>query len=75
MPWPYLEESIEWTAFGIYAVNQRAKFIDTEAVLNTAALDQYSFIRDGFLANRKVFMKAEPMIDADDDQEDWGDIL
>lgn len=75
MPWPYLEENIEWAAFGIFAVNQRAKFLDTEVLLSVAALDEYSFLRDGYLANRKIFVKQEPLSHLDETQEDWGDIL
>ena len=74
-PWVYLGTEVEWTAAGIYALNQRSKFIETEGIVAVAALDEYTFIRDGYLANRKVFVSGETEADVDDTQEDWGDIL
>ena len=55
-PWPYLPDNIDWTAFGIYVISARASYLDSEALLNAAALDEYAFIRDAYLQNRAAFI-------------------
>jgi phospholipid-binding lipoprotein MlaA len=40
------------TAVGIHTVDNRARFLDTEKVVEEAALDPYVFVRDGYLQRR-----------------------
>ncbi len=56
------------------AVNLRAELLGTTSLLGQAALDKYSFMRDGFLARRldQVYDGAAPASDADL-YEDFGD--
>lgn len=71
-PWPYLDESIEWSAVGLMAVNLRAQYLDSEAVLGMAALDEYAFMRDAYLQNRQAFFTGETGQDSwTEDNEDW----
>ena len=42
-----------WTAYGLRAVHIRAGLLPAEKVLDGAALDKYSFIRDGYLQRRR----------------------
>lgn len=41
---------------GVEFVDERAKLLQFEAVLKTAALDKYSYIRDAYLARRKYLV-------------------
>ncbi|MFI4954440.1 MAG: VacJ family lipoprotein [Gammaproteobacteria bacterium] len=73
-PWPYLHDSVEWGSAALFAINQRSKFIETEGLLAVAALDQYSFIRDGYLISREAFITGAA--DGEKGEEgNFGDIL
>ncbi len=39
--------------WGLRALNQRADLLDTSKILETAALDQYEFVRDAYLQRRR----------------------
>ncbi len=47
---------ILFTSSSIELVDERAKLLQFEAVLKTAALDKYSYIRDAYLARRKYLV-------------------
>ena len=55
------------------AVSKRAQLLDQEGILEGAALDEYSFIRDAYLSRRRnlVYDGNPPRIKYDD--EDYGD--
>ncbi|MFN0315929.1 MAG: VacJ family lipoprotein [Burkholderiales bacterium] len=42
-----------WTALGVRVVDQRASLLDAERLLDEAALDRYSFLRDVYLQRRE----------------------
>lgn len=42
-----------WSAYGLRAVHLRAGLLPLEKVVEGAALDRYSFIRDGYLQRRR----------------------
>ena len=41
------------TLYGVRAVDQRAALLKAEGVIDEAALDKYSFIRDAYLQRRR----------------------
>ena len=46
-------EWVRWTLFGTDIVRTRANLLDSEKVLDEAAIDRYSFIRDAWLQRRR----------------------
>ena len=61
---------IEYTVLGLRVVNERAELLPADRLVREAALDRYSFIRDGFLQRRRslVYDGNPPrVIDPDDD--------
>jgi phospholipid-binding lipoprotein MlaA len=53
-PWSY-KEPANWRAVGVAVriIDQRAVFLDASNLMEQAALDRYSFIRDGYLQQRE----------------------
>jgi phospholipid-binding lipoprotein MlaA len=45
--------ALEYSIFALRIVNLRAELLPTDRLINEAALDPYSFIRDGFLQRRR----------------------
>lgn len=45
--------TIEYTIFALRIVNERAQLLPADRLINEAALDKYSFIRDGYLQRRR----------------------
>ena len=73
-PWPYLHDAAEWSSAAVYAVDKRSQFMETEPILTVAALDEYSFIRDGYLISRRAFITG--LADGEKGEEgNFGDIL
>jgi phospholipid-binding lipoprotein MlaA len=58
------------TLYGVRAVDQRAALLKAEGVIDEAALDKYSFIRDAYLQRRRnaVYDGDPPDEDPPDDQ-------
>ena len=46
-------------AFSLRAVNRRADFLDATNVLEEAALDKYSFLRDAYIQRRRSMVEEE----------------
>lgn len=46
-------ESLYWTIWGVEKVRTRANLLQAESVLDQAALDKYTFIRDAWLQRRR----------------------
>jgi phospholipid-binding lipoprotein MlaA len=44
---------LEYSIFALRIVNQRAELLGADKLVNEAALDRYTFIRDGFLQRRR----------------------
>lgn len=44
---------VNYIVFGTRAVNARANLLDTEQMLNVAALDRYAFVREAYLQYRR----------------------
>ncbi len=42
-----------WTVFGVRVLSQRANLLDAERLLDEAALDKYTFLRDAYLLRRE----------------------
>jgi phospholipid-binding lipoprotein MlaA len=64
------QPALEYSIFALRIVNQRAELLPTDKLINEAALDRYSFIRDGFLQRRRnlVFDGNPPReLDLDED--------
>lgn len=61
---------IPWrnSLWGTRAVNQRAELLDTSKILETAALDPYEFLRDGYLQRRRnLIYDGSPPREKDED--------
>lgn len=67
----YIDNStVEYSIFALRIVNQRAELLGADKLVNEAALDRYTFIRDGFLQQRRslVYDGNPPrVLDLDDD--------
>jgi phospholipid-binding lipoprotein MlaA len=54
--------------WGTRTVNQRAELLDTSRILETASLDPYEFLRDGYLQRRRnLIYDGSPPREKDDD--------
>lgn len=63
--------TIEYTIFALRIVNERAQLLPADRLINEAALDKYSFIRDGYLQRRRNLVydgNPPPEPDPDDDE-------
>jgi phospholipid-binding lipoprotein MlaA len=61
---------IPWrnSLWGTRAVNQRAELLDTSKILETASLDPYEFLRDGYLQRRRnLIYDGSPPREKDED--------
>lgn len=47
------EAHAEWSLLGIRVVSQRAALLDSERLLDEAAIDRYAFVREAFLQRRE----------------------
>jgi len=47
------EDDVRWKLIGLQAVDTRSNLFETEQVVNDAAIDKYSFIRDTWLQRRE----------------------
>ena len=53
----------------LYMINERAQFLDASRVLETIALDKYTFIRDAYLARRRSLVHdGEPPAEGEEDE-------
>lgn len=52
-PTTYAEPDVRNTLWGINFVSTRARYLDATKLLEQAALDEYLFVRDAYLAQRK----------------------
>lgn len=66
---------IEYTVLGLRVVNERAELLPADRLVREAALDRYSFIRDGFLQRRRslVYDGNPPRVTDPDDDDDGDD--
>jgi len=46
-----------WALFGLYLIDTRAKLLQAEPILAEAVVDEYTFMRDAYLQNRRYQMK------------------
>ena len=51
--WQDGHTALKWQLWTVEKINDRAKLLDAEKMLDDAALDRYTLIRDGWLARRK----------------------
>jgi phospholipid-binding lipoprotein MlaA len=61
---------VRWrnSLWGARTVNQRAELLDTSRILETAALDPYEFLRDGYLQRRRnLIYDGSPPREKDED--------
>ena len=62
------EARVIFASEAVNKVDMRADLMDMEEVLNVAALDKYSYLRDAYLARRNYLVYDEnPPLDEDDD--------
>ena len=50
------EEAVRWSLYGIAYLDLRAEALDASKVVDTAALDRYTFIRDAYLQRRRYLV-------------------
>jgi phospholipid-binding lipoprotein MlaA len=57
-PYFYWNEGVEvrWGVFGLDVIDTRANLLDAEKILETAAMDRYSFLRDSYLQRREYLV-------------------
>lgn len=61
-------------AAAVRVVDNRESLLDAERLLDTAALDRYSFLRDGYLQRRRnQVYDGDPPISPEDDPDAWLD--
>ena len=60
-----------WTLRGVHAVDSRADLLSVTRIAETAALDEYVFVRDAYLQRRQylVYDGAPPPLSFEDDEE------
>ena len=58
-PYYYWNEDgeIRWSVFALDIIDTRANLLDAEKILNTAAMDRYSFLRDTYLQRREYLIQ------------------
>jgi phospholipid-binding lipoprotein MlaA len=62
------DAAVSWAMFGLDVVNMRAYLLQSEKILDEAALDRYSFIRDAWLQRRRSQVyDGNPPKDKDDE--------
>ncbi len=62
--------TVEYTILGLRIVNERAELLPADKIINEAALDKYSFIRDGYLQRRRSLVyDGNPPREPDEDEE------
>lgn len=63
--WPYLRPTrLSWTLYAINLVDTRAKLLQAEPIIEEAAVDEYTFMRDAYLQHRRyeMNMDKEPVV-------------
>ena len=61
--------TIEYTVFALRIVNERAELLPADRLVREAALDRYSFIRDGYLQRRRSLVyDGNPPREPDEDE-------
>ena len=61
--------AIEYTVFALRIVNERAELLPADRLVREAALDRYSFIRDGYLQRRRsLIYDGNPPREPDDNE-------
>lgn len=73
--WQDGHTALKWQLWTVEKINDRAKLLDAEKMLDDAALDRYTLIRDGWLARRKnaVYDGNPPDDDTDDADDPYAD--
>ncbi len=62
--------AVEYTVLGLRIINQRAELLPADKIIDEAALDKYSFIRDGYLQRRRSLVyDGNPPREPDEDEE------
>ena len=62
--------AVEYSILGLRIVNERAELLPADKIINEAALDKYSFIRDGYLQRRRSLVyDGNPPREPDEDEE------
>ncbi|WP_457665158.1 MlaA family lipoprotein [Thiolapillus sp.] len=59
--------TISWSLYGIRYVDRRADLLKASRILQSAALDPYSFVRDSYMQRRKSLVVDGKMPQAEDD--------
>ena len=73
--WQDGHTALKWQLWTVEKINDRAKLLDAEKMLDDAALDRYTLIRDGWLARRKnaVYDGNPPDDDTDSADDPYAD--
>lgn len=64
----YSNVPVRNTANGVRLVNARANLLDAGKLLDAAALDKYSFVRDAYLQRRNYQVKGDTENDKEDNE-------
>jgi len=68
--WPWIDaDDWRYALLGLEIINYRANLLDSEAIVDAAAFDEYIFFRDAYLQKRKA------LIEGDATEDDWQEIF
>lgn len=70
--WPWVDSKWRLILLSIDAIDTRARFFDAEEVIDTAAFDEYAFVRDAYLQRRQYLFNGEVI--AEDDVDPYDEI-
>jgi len=63
--WPYIRPArVGWILYGICLIDTRAKLLQADPIIEEAAIDEYTFMRDAYLQHRRyqMNMDKEPVV-------------
>lgn len=70
--WVWVEpEYIAWTAVALDLVNRRAQLLEGQQFFETAAVDQYIFVRNAYFQMRNRLIRGNDADEFDDEWDDW----
>lgn len=61
LPWHSPWWQIRYSLLGLYYIDHRAVLLDYDDLLNQAALDEYSFVRDAYLQHRQSLISGDSL--------------
>lgn len=70
--WPWVDKKWRLILLGIDAVDARGRLLEAEKIIDTAAIDEYTFVRDAYLQHRQFVFNGE--VEAEEEVDPYDDI-